>query len=234
MHFDSRLHIEHKDGFEPSPTDYRKIATEQMVRSMSWEHFRQMEMQQTAPLTNRAMWNISDHFWKNKDFWSIDSRVHMLMEGMIPCIPGWHHDDVQRSGTDNQPDYNHPLRCEHAVFIIGSDVSATEFAVGNANFKSWNGQGSMYGQWTDEVDAHVKNKVLDVVKAPEGQWVYFDDRTWHRGVECKVKFGHRLFIRIGMHYMMVDGKRVYVQPPSRANEIRRNAQVYMKTPAQGW
>ncbi len=24
----------------------------------------------------------------------IDSRVHMLMPGMYPCIPGWHHDDV--------------------------------------------------------------------------------------------------------------------------------------------
>jgi hypothetical protein len=27
----------------------------------------------------------------------VDSRVHMLMPGMWPCIPGWHHDDVPRS-----------------------------------------------------------------------------------------------------------------------------------------
>ena len=49
-----------------------------------------------------------------------------------------------------------------------------------------------------------------------------------------MKFGHRLFIRVGMHYRMVDGERVFEQPPSRANQVRRNAQVYMQYPAQGW
>lgn len=37
----------------------------------------------------------------------IDTRVHMLMPGFWPCIPGWHHDDVPREREDGQPDYFH-------------------------------------------------------------------------------------------------------------------------------
>lgn len=210
----------------------RDIPREVMVRSMDLQTLLETE---NTRLTRKALAEgISDHFWDNQKFWSIDSRVHMLMEGMWPCIPGWHHDDVQRTLADKQPNYDDDLRCEHAMFILNAHVAPTAFAIGTAGVKPWRGKGSMYGQWHDEVEQHVANGVLEKVECPNSQWVYFDDRTWHTGVQCGVEFGHRLFIRVGMNYRIKDGVKVYEQPPSRANEIRRNAQVYMPTPAQGW
>lgn len=210
-----------------------QIPTEIMVRSMSWEELKKRSKE--APLTVDAIdTGISSYFWDRREFWSIDTRVHMLMEGMYPCIPGWHHDDVQRTRDDGQPNYDDELRCEHAIFLLNAHVAPTAFAIGTAGVKPWRGQGSMYGQWHEEIEQHISNGFLEKVECPDSQWVYFDDRTWHTGVQSPVKFGHRLFIRIGMHYRMVDGQKVYEQPPSRANEIRRNAQVYMPVPSQGW
>lgn len=208
------------------------IPNEVMVRSMDFDTFKKTE---GVPLTRDAIYTgINNHFWDRREFWSIDTRVHMLMEGMYPCIPGWHHDDVQRTRDDKQPNYDDELRCEHAIFLLNAHVAPTAFAIGTAGVKPWRGHGSMYGQWHEEIEAHIANGFLEKVECPDAQWVYFDDRTWHTGVQCRVEFGHRLFIRIGMHYRMVDGEKVYVQPPSRANEIRRNAQVYMPVPSQGW
>lgn len=209
-----------------------EIPNEVMVRSMELDRFAGVVKDSiSAEAIGRG---LSEHFWNHSEFWSIDSRVHMLMEGMFPCIPGWHHDDVQRTRADKQPNYEDELRCEHAIFLLNAHVAPTEFALGTAGFKPWRGKGSMYGQWHDEVEQHISNGVLERVQCPDSQWVYFNDRTWHTGVQSPVSFGHRLFIRIGMNYRMIDGEKVYVQPPSRANEIRRNAQVYMPTPAQGW
>jgi len=45
-----------------------------------------------------------------------DSRVHMLMPGWYPCIPGFHHDDVPRSTSTGQPNYVDPeYRSEHCL-----------------------------------------------------------------------------------------------------------------------
>ena len=229
-HFISTIEMGKIVAFDP--TDRKAVPNETMVRSMD---FRTLAEVPGVDLTRQTIGNgLSEYWWDRKEYWSVDTRVHMLMKGMIPCIPGWHHDDVQRSGKDNQPDYDHELRAMHAIFLINADVAPTEFAVGIAPFESHSGEGSMYGQWSKEVDAHIAVDRLKVVKSPDCQWVYFDDRSWHRGVECPVKFGHRLFIRVGMHYRMVDGERVFEQPPSRANQVRRNAQVYMQYPAQGW
>jgi len=209
------------------------IPNEIMVRSMDFKTL--FSIEDGVGLTKTAIRNgISCHFWEHKEFWSIDTRVHMLMEGMYPCIPGWHHDDVQRTRDDGQPNYDDELRAEHAIFLLNAHVAPTAFAIGTAGVKPWRGQGSMYGQWHEEIEQHISNGFLERIECPDSQWVYFDDRTWHTGVQSPVKFGHRLFIRIGMHYRMVDGQKVYEQPPSRANEIRRNAQVYMPVPSQGW
>lgn len=208
------------------------IPSETMVRSMDWNTLTKTDGVDIAYAA--IIRGISDHFWDNREFWSIDTRVHMLMEWMYPCIPGWHHDDVQRTRADKQPNYDDGLRCEHAMFLLNAHVAPTAFAIGTAGVKPWRGKGSMYGQWHEEIEQHISNGLLDKVEAPDSQWVYFDDRTWHTGVQSPVTFGHRFFMRIGMNYRMIDGEKVYVQPPSRANEIRRNAQVYMPVPSQGW
>src|SRR5262245_43743261 len=60
----------------------------------------------------------------------IDSRVHMLMPGWYPCIPGWHLDDVPRTRSDGQPEHRCPAyRAEHILCVVG-DASLPLFAVG--------------------------------------------------------------------------------------------------------
>lgn len=41
----------------------------------------------------------------------IDVRIHRLMPGMYPAIPGWHCDRVPRANYHSQPDFRevHPL-----------------------------------------------------------------------------------------------------------------------------
>jgi len=61
---------------------------------------------------------------------SIDSRSHMLMKGMFPCIPGWHCDDFYRPEYANgQPDLegvNEAAPAIHHLLVLG-DCSRTEF-----------------------------------------------------------------------------------------------------------
>lgn len=229
---DSKIVFGEKVEF--SEEEKKFIPTEQMVRSMDYQNFVNMYVKGDVPLTAQAIIDIDWNWFKNRKFWTIDTRVHMLMEGMYPCIPGWHHDDVPRTRSDKQPNYDDELRCEHAMFLLNAHVAPTKFAIGVVPFSEVNSGEVAYRKWHSEVEEEIQNGGLEEIECPDSQWVYFDDRTWHAGTMCKVPFGHRLFIRIGMHYRMIDGKKVYEQPPTRANEIRRNAQVYMNNPMQGW
>jgi hypothetical protein len=65
----------------------------------------------------------------------VDSRTHMLMPGWHTCIPGWHHDDVPRTRSDGQPNYEEgQIRSEHVMLLVGSDVCLTEFAIGELSY----------------------------------------------------------------------------------------------------
>jgi hypothetical protein len=83
-------------------------------------------------LTNLFLDNIPED-WKQSDI-IIDSRVHMLMKGWSPCIPGWHHDDVPRLREEThvrmkgQPNYENPeYYSEHLLFLINAGIAPTEF-----------------------------------------------------------------------------------------------------------
>lgn len=73
-----------------------------------------------------------EHLFKDDGFkyTSIDSRTHMLMRGMYPCIPGWHCDDFYRP-TGGQPDLANVEEMapqKHYLIVLG-DCSRTEFLV---------------------------------------------------------------------------------------------------------
>lgn len=207
-----------------------KIPVEQMVRSMGMIDLISVK---GCPITRIALTGLNEHWWKHMKYWTIDSRVHMLMKDWYPCIPGWHHDDVPRTRYDSQPNYDDPIRCEHAIFLLNAHVAPTEFAVGAIDLDHLE-DGTLYEKWHKDVQFAVDGGKMDVVQCPDSQWLYFDDRSFHQGVKCQVEFGHRLFIRVAMNYILVDGVRQYIQPEKRANEIRRNAQVYMEYPNKGW
>ena len=153
----------------------------------------------------------------------IDSRVHMLMPGWFTCIPGYHHDDVSRNTQSGQPNYFTPeYRSKHALVLFNGDVCPTEFALGRSEFPKIEEGEVYYKVWHPIVEEKIKSGELDFMKAPSDQVVFFDDRTWHQGTRA-VKNGWRLFIRASW-----DTNR------KPTNEYRRQVQVYLENPMEGW
>lgn len=153
----------------------------------------------------------------------IDSRVHMLMPGWFPCIPGFHHDDVPRERSDKQPEYHNPsYRSNHALILYNGDICPTEFALGESEFPDVELGKTYYKEWHPMVEEKINSGELTSFKTPSDTVVYFNDRTWHQGTRA-VKGGWRLFIRASW-----DTNRI------PTNEIRRQVQVYLEAPMEGW
>jgi hypothetical protein len=160
--------------------------------------------------------------WQNGDI-LIDSRCRMLMPGWYPCIPGYHHDDVPRERSDGQPEYFNPsYRSRHAMVLYNGKICPTEFAIGESEFEDVPLGQVYYKQWHPEVVAKISSGDLKMIQAPENQIIYFNDRTWHQGTKA-VANGFRLFIRA-----TIDSG---LEPK---NEIRKQVQVYLEKPMEGW
>ncbi len=160
----------------------------------------------------------------------LDSRVHLLMPGWWPCIPGWHHDDVERSTPDGQPNYRTAsYRPEFLMGIVGSADCGTEFAAGHFDMSDPEDLPVVYKRWHEEVEGQVRRGNDLPFFQPrsfqvEPNLLYrFTDRSFHQGVPCR-NTGWRWFGRITLG-------NPTVKP---ANEIRRNANVYMQNPMEGW
>lgn len=160
-----------------------------------------------------------------------DSRVHMLMPGWYPCIPGWHHDDVPR-GDDGQPDYNHHGDAEHVLGLVGADIAPTEFLHGNIFLPPyWNGQEPLYSEWHRIIEREVEfrgssgcddDDAIRIEKAESGVLYRFGWSLLHRGTAA-VKSGWRWFGRVSVR-----------STRKQTNEIRNQVQVYLPETNRGW
>lgn len=154
----------------------------------------------------------------------IDSRVHMLMPGMWPCIPGWHHDDIPRTRADKQPNYfEQASNLRHFMTVIGS-VSPTEFAVGDFSLEIPSAE-KIYKCWSPKITRLTESSdpsSLHPVLVLPNHLIEFDANTLHRGTEA-TSTGFRFFIRATLNS---------TQTPK--NEMRHNANVYMKDIEEGW
>jgi hypothetical protein len=155
----------------------------------------------------------------------IDSRVHMLMPGWYPCIPGWHLDDVPRTREDGQPDHAHPAYRSSNIMAIVGDASITEFIEGELDLSDVPlREGAVYGQWNARINKMLAGAdcKIAVRQVPESTVIAFDYGAFHRGVPA-TKFGWRFFIRAN-----------YNTARECKNEIRRQTQVYLPVPEAGW
>jgi len=154
----------------------------------------------------------------------IDSRVHMLMPGWFPCIPGFHHDDVPRSGRDGQPNYFNPeYKSEHILALVNGDICPTEFALGEIELPDVE-DGIYYKQWHPMVEQAIENGTLKSWQPKGNAVVYFDWQTFHQGVRA-VKNGWRWFGRLSWN---TDRTK------KCTNEIRKQVQIYLEHPMEGW
>jgi len=162
-------------------------------------------------------------YWMNDPTLKIDSRAHMLMPGFYPCIPGWHHDDVPRTRPDGQPEYIEPdYEARHCMALFGGDVAPTYFATGKIELPDAKSGEITYGKWHPLIERAIQNNELQQWIAPSDQLIYFDWQTLHRGSRA-VGRGWRFFIRASVG-----------NPAQARNTIRKQVQVYLDAPMQGW
>lgn len=162
-----------------------------------------------------------------------DSRVHMLMPGWYPAIPGFHHDDVPRpvipTGqhfiTAGQPDYeNMRYKAEHIMGLVNAEICPTNFVIGECKMSAIPEGELIYRQWHKEIEQLISNNSVEVTECPDRQLVYFDWQTFHTGVKAKSN-GWRWFGRVTRNTDRVN---------NITNEIRKQVQVYLEFPMEGW
>lgn len=163
----------------------------------------------------------------------IDSRSHMLMNGWYPAIPGFHHDDVPRPPipggqhflTAPQPDYDTTrYYSEHIVGLLNAEVCPTQFAVGKCVMPEIAEGGLIYREWHKEVIRLLGSGELESVMAASGKMYQFNWQTFHQCTKA-VGSGWRWFIRLTRNSDTVK---------SPMNEIRKQVQVYLEFPMEGW
>ena len=171
-----------------------------------------------TPITKAALLDFKKR-WGSENL-IIDTRVHMLMPGWFPCIPGWHHDDVPR-GADGQPDYTvfNPVR--HWILLLNAAVAPTEFLTTEVRLDRPAPGKTVYGEWHKDIEA-IEPLQKSTQLARSGDWYEFDAGTFHRGTAA-VRSGWRYFMRISRNSTRVP-----------TNEVRRQVQVYLPALTAGW
>ena len=212
--FDSRINMKGKMPIFPAEA----IKDEPMF----WSCDLNFAKEHAGPITKSFLENLPMD-WKDTTHGLIlDSRVHMLMEGFWPCIPGWHLDDVPRQRIDHQPEHFTPdYKSEHLLCFIGEE-SRTEFALGKGTLIEPAIGETIYGAWDPQIEQMCQENKLERLTAIGGIMYEFNWQTWHRGMRSTGQ-GWRWFARIS---------RKTKRPVM--NEIRRQTQVYMETINAGW
>lgn len=148
----------------------------------------------------------------------------MLMPGWCPAIPGFHHDDVPRDTPTGQPNYDKPAYCsEHLTGVVNADVAPTLFALG-CHILPKVKDGVIYKTWHPLVEQQLSSGLLSPFEIQSGQYVQFDWQSMHTAQKA-VKNGWRWFVRLS---------RNTERQKTISNEIRRQVQVYLENPTDGW
>lgn len=177
---------------------------------------KQFVLENAGPITTEFVkTHLSDH-----DDWIIDSRVHMLMEGFYPCIPGWHHDDVPRNTPNGQPNYDNPdYKAIHRMALIGKS-SFTQFLNASSTMPAPREGQKTYGYWNRIIEDETFDEWIYTAKS--GEVIDFTWQDFHRGMPA-TESCWRWFIRASRN---TDRKII--------NEIRTQVQVYLEDPVAGW
>lgn len=213
-------------SFEVGPkfaewADTEAVKREPMLFSCDFEH----AIRLGGPITKGFLETVlrdSVEFHNARDL-IIDTRVHMLMPGWFPAIPGFHHDDVPRNPASGQPDYAAPAyRSKHVMGLVNGHLCPTEFACGTAIMSEPGQHKVVYREWHKEVERQLEGGSLSRVSTPSERLVYFNDRALHQAVPASAG-GWRWFGRA-----TINTNR---QP---ANETRSQVQVYLSPLMEGW
>lgn len=210
---------------------------ENIMRNFTQEDVKNETMFFSADL--EFAWNAGDRItrdfirslpdnWRNRPNLILDTRVHMLMKGWLPAIGGYHCDDVTRlNRNDKQPDMTDAnWKSEHITALIGGEISATEFIIGNMQLEvPEDGEGVVYKRCHKQIEKMLEDKSDNIkqVFIPSNHLVEFNHNTFHKATKA-TEFGFRWWARLSS----------YGSPRVVHNEIRKNANVYIVSEQEGW
>jgi hypothetical protein len=162
--------------------------------------------------------NFVTNYLHDHEDWIIDTRVHMLMPGWYPCIPGWHHDDVPRP-NNGQPDYEKmEYKAIHRMCVVGN-TAMPQFLNIQSHMPKVEGD-TIYKVWDEILEKRTKKE--DKYTVRPGDVIDFTWQDFHRGMPAE-KNGWRFFIRASRNT-----KRPF------KNKVRTQVQVYMPVINAGW
>jgi len=121
----------------------------------------------------------------NRKYVVVDVKIHMLMPGFLPAIPGWHTDGVPRPEKDKpnlklQEDKNDTI---YHLLVTGEGC-LTEFINDPIELEIPNEPTSKLYKIVDE---QIENlKIKSVISAPSCQVLTWDWWTLHRGIQAKI------------------------------------------------
>lgn len=164
-----------------------------------------------------------------------DSRVHMLMPGWYPAIPGYHHDDVARAIdippgkhflTAGQPDYdNQTMFPKHILALVNGDICPTHFAIGKTTPPIiFDAEEIIYKIWHNHIINEIKVGRLKEIKIPSNKLIAFDCNSFHTASSA-IDSGWRWFGRVSINTKRCE---------KITNEIRKQVQIYLEYPMNGW
>lgn len=205
------------------PVADQAYADEPMLFSADWSFARE----RGGPMTQLAMNALEDHTSLGREALEatdlnivIDTRVHMLMPGMLPAIGGWHCDAVPRPGGEygDQPDPRlYDSRVVHYTMTMAQgETSRTEFMNSSTIVQLPPGE----RVWT-KLHQAIQTRDRHTTLAPHGMIARFDQGTPRRATPSSTP-GWRFFFRASL----------YGSVPR--NQIRRQVQVYIPHEGHGW
>ena len=207
--------------------DFRADWLDEIVKDepMFFNSNLQFSYENGGPLT-RAFIDCLPQDWKESNP-VLDSRVHMLKKGWLPCIGGWHHDDVPRNTSTGQPNYiDPPYRAEHLLGLVNAHVSPTRFIHGVVQVSEPNIDKVVFNEWSHEIDEALRSEQHDwwINEIESGEYVQFNTEAFHAGTKAR-QDGWRWFVRLS---------RNTARQRNMTNEIRRQVQVYIENELEGW
>jgi hypothetical protein len=163
----------------------------------------------------------------------IDTRVHMLMPGMLPAIGGWHCDAIPR-GQDGQTDFSRKSiidNIRHYLLVVDAGTgSVTEFLDEDdlyqksiLDLKVPEGEINTWGFHSRSIDAFLKAGMTKAKRVESGKLYEFAAHDYHRAIPATGS-GWRYFLRASVNTL--------TRGP--LNEIRNQVQVYLPSEHLGW
>jgi len=177
------------------------------------------------------------HFSGKRHYITVDTKVHNLMPGFMPGIPGWHTDGVPRTKAGADPEGNEPPDIIRQEFfedrkpiyhlLVTGDACPTRF-VQTPDFMVGLGPPShdLYRDLSMSVNAMVKSRELETWETAAGVPYVWDWWTVHT-VQKAVKRGWRFLIRVT--------ESDFLPPTTDVRAlIRSQNQVYVESTEMGW